>query len=161
MRSDFQALKTEATAGEMQRLPFSLVPDTMTQTLESAIPFDTRDWNWSGSVRREEVSRNDRFPWSRGRRQLWPEFHRIQNAAKLADGSPIPKGGKNGFYGFHDIRRGFATMNAASMDLFELQALMQHKTLTTTQGYVSMAKRLLKPVNNLFVPTIPQIGETA
>ena len=107
MRSDFQALKTEATASEMQRLPFSLVSDTMTQTLESAIPFDTRDWNWSGSVRQEEVSRNDRFLWSRDRRQLWPEFHRIQNAAKLADGSPTPKGGKNGFYGFHDIRRGF------------------------------------------------------
>ena len=51
--------------------------------------------------------------------------------------------------------------DAASMDHFELQTLMQHKTLTTTQGYVSMAKRLLKPVNNLFVPTIPQIGETA
>ena len=65
------------------------------------------------------------FPWSRDRRQLWPEFHRIQNAAKLADGSPMPKGGKNGFYGFHDIRRGFATMNAASMDLFELGSAHQ------------------------------------
>ncbi|MFM9965074.1 MAG: hypothetical protein ACKV2Q_28060 [Planctomycetaceae bacterium] len=52
-------------------------------------------------------------------------------------------------------------MNAESMDLFELQALMQHKTLATTQGYVSMSKRLQKPVNNLFVPTIPRIGETA
>lgn len=101
------------------------------------------------------------FPWNQDRRQLWPEFHRIQEAATLADGSPMPKGGKNGWYGFHDLRRGFATMNAASMDLFELQALMQHKTLATTQGYVSMSKRLQKPVNNLFVPSIPQIGETA
>ena len=73
----------------------------------------------------------------------------------------MPKGGKNGWYGFHDVRRGFATMNAESMDLFELQALMQHKTLATTQGYVAMAKRLQKPVSNLFVPSIPKIGETA
>ncbi len=101
------------------------------------------------------------FPWNQDRRQLWPEFHRIQEAARLVDGSPMPKGGKNGWYGFHDVRRGFATMNAASMDLFQLQALMQHKALATTQGYVSMATRLQKPVNNLFVPTIPQIGETA
>ena len=53
------------------------------------------------------------FPWNQDRRQLWPEFHRIQESATLADGSPLPKGGKNGFYGFHDLRRGFATMNAA------------------------------------------------
>ncbi len=101
------------------------------------------------------------FPWNHERRQLWPEFHRIQEAAILTDGSPMPQAGKNGWYGFHDLRRGFATMNAESMDLFELQALMQHKTLATTQGYVAMAKRLQKPVNNLFVPTIPQISETA
>lgn len=52
-------------------------------------------------------------------------------------------------------------MNAELLNLFELQALMQHKSLKTTQGYVSMAKRLQKPVNNLFVPSIPQIKETA
>ncbi|MBC7821670.1 MAG: hypothetical protein IAG10_32695 [Planctomycetaceae bacterium] len=36
------------------------------------------------------------FPWNQDRRQLWPEFHRIQEAARLADGSPMPEGGKNG-----------------------------------------------------------------
>ncbi len=102
------------------------------------------------------------FPWDHNNRTLWSEFARIQDAARLADGSPMPKSGKNGgWYGFHDLRRGFATVNAASMDLFELQALMQHKSLTTTQGYVSMAQRLQKPVNNLFIPSLPRIGETA
>jgi integrase len=68
---------------------------------------------------------------------------------------PMPKAGKGGgWYGFHDLRRGFATMNAETMDLFELQALMQHKSLTTTQGYVNMAKRLQKPVDDLFVPRV-------
>ncbi len=102
------------------------------------------------------------FPWNHNRRTLWTEFAHIQKAARLADKSPMPKAGKDGrWYGFHDLRRGFATVNAASMDLFELQALMQHQTLETTRVYVSMAKRLQKPVNNLFVPSLPQIGETA
>ncbi len=102
------------------------------------------------------------FPWNYHNRTLWTVFAHIQDAARLADKSPMPKAGKAGrWYGFHDLRRGFATVNAASMDLFELQALMQHRSLTTTQGYVSMAKRLQKPVNNLFVPSLPKIGETA
>ncbi|MFM9960731.1 MAG: tyrosine-type recombinase/integrase [Planctomycetaceae bacterium] len=102
------------------------------------------------------------FPWHYDNRTLWSEFGRIQEAARLADGSPMPKAGKNGgWYGFHDLRRGFATVNAASMDLFELQALMQHQSLVTTRGYVNMAQRLQKPVSNLFVPTLPRIGETA
>lgn len=102
------------------------------------------------------------FPWNYNRRTLWTEFAHIQKAARLANKSPMPKAGKDGrWYGFHDLRRGFATVNALSMDLFELQALMQHQTLATTQGYVSMAKRLQNPVNNLFVPSLPKIGETA
>ena len=101
------------------------------------------------------------FPWNRNRRELWPVFQAIQEAARLAGDEPLPKAGKGGgWYGFHDLRRGFATLNAASMDLFELQALMQHKTLSTTQGYVNMSKRLQKPVDNLYVPPNLRIGET-
>lgn len=93
------------------------------------------------------------FPWTENARNLWPEFQRIQAAAKLPDGKPMPQAGKHGgWYGFHDARRGFATMNAASMDLFELQGLMQHKTLETTREYVNMAKRYNETVKNLFVP---------
>lgn len=102
------------------------------------------------------------FPWSHNNRSLWSEFARIQEAALLADGSSMPKAGKNGgWYGFHDLRRGFATVNAASMNLFELQSLMQHRSLTTTQGYVNMANQLTRTVQNLFVPSIPQISEAA
>ncbi|WP_373653370.1 tyrosine-type recombinase/integrase [Schlesneria sp. DSM 10557] len=101
------------------------------------------------------------FPWNKNRRELWPTFQAIQAAATLADGTPLPKGGKGGkWYGFHDIRRGFATMNGDEMDLFQLQALMQHKSLETTKGYVNMARRLKKPVDNLFVPPNLRSGET-
>jgi len=51
-------------------------------------------------------------------------------------------------------------MNADSMDLFELQGLMQHKSLETTKLYVNMTKRRAKPVSNLYVPPIPCIAET-
>ena len=101
------------------------------------------------------------FPWDHDNRTLWSEFARIQEAARLVDDSPMPKGGKNGgWYGFHDLRRGFATANAASMNLFELQGLMQHKSLETTKGYVSMAGQLNKAVQRLFVPTLPRVGQT-
>jgi len=102
------------------------------------------------------------FPWNYNNRTLWSEFARIQAASVLADKSAMPKAGKNGgWYGFHDLCRGFATLNASSMDLLELKELMQHRSLTTTQGYVNMAQRLQKPVNNLFVPELLKISETA
>ncbi len=95
------------------------------------------------------------FAWDTNRRALWDCFAAIQQAAKLPDGKPMPKGGKGGhWYGFHDLRRGFATMNAGSMDLFQLQALMQHKTLTTTKLYVNMANRLTKAVEGLYIPDV-------
>lgn len=101
------------------------------------------------------------FPWNRNERTLWAEFERIQRAATLADGSPMPKSGKNGgWYGFHDLRRGFATANAASMNLLELKDLMQHKSLSTTQGYINMANTLNKAVSTLFVPEL-RVSETA
>lgn len=95
------------------------------------------------------------FPWPHEPNQLWVEFRRIQGKSVLADGSPLPKSGKGGKpYGFHDLRRAFATLNASSMNLFELQQLMQHRSLTTTQSYVNMAQQLNRAVSNLFVPDI-------
>ena len=95
------------------------------------------------------------FAWNQHNRTLWSHFHEIQEAAKLSDGSPLPKGGKNGSrYGLHDLRRGFATANAGKMDLFQLQALMQHKSLETTRMYVNMAGQLDTVVSELEVPDI-------
>lgn len=100
------------------------------------------------------------FPWNKPRRRLWPELTAIQAAAKLADESPMPQCGKNGWYGFHDFRRAFATQNAAQMDLFELQALMQHKALATTQKYVNMASKLTATVQRVYVPPNLRTAET-
>ena len=98
------------------------------------------------------------FPWNYGRRRIWNEFAKIQDAAKMPDGSPLPKGGKGGKrFGFHDLRRGFATLNAG-IDVFRLQALMQHKSLETTKLYVNMARSLQTTVDGLFVPNITKSG---
>ena len=105
------------------------------------------------------------FPWNKQYRKLWPIFQEMQQAAKLGDGSPLKECGKNGWYGFHDLRRAFATLNAQQMDLFELQGLMQHKSLETTRQYVNMATRLNQTVKGLFVPdvtgAVPKPPETA
>jgi hypothetical protein len=37
------------------------------------------------------------------------------------------------FYGFHDLRRAFATMNAGQLTPDALQALTRHKSYLTTQ----------------------------
>ncbi len=95
------------------------------------------------------------FPWQNHLRVLWEEFVRIQEAVRLPGDMPMPKGGKNGaWYGFHDLRRGFATCNAEALDLFELQALMQHQSLETTKTYVNMVKRLKRAADGLFVPSL-------
>ena len=99
------------------------------------------------------------FPWNAQYRKLWPVFHAIQAETILADGSPLPQCGKDGWYGFHDLRRAFATLNSQGMDLFELQGLMQHKSLETTRLYVNMAQRLNETVKTLFVPPVLRKSE--
>ncbi len=101
------------------------------------------------------------FPWNHRRRSLWEEFATIQEKAKLADGSPLPQAGRFGNrYGFHDLRRGFATENAEEMDLFELQQLMQHQSLEATRLYVGISKKLINAVANLKVPSILRDSST-
>jgi integrase len=89
-------------------------------------------------------------------------FHAIQENAKMPDGTPMPKSGKLGaWYSFHEFRRGFASLNAARMTVFELQTLMQHWNINTTNRYVDMTSSLNEPVKNLYVPQIaPRIAET-
>ena len=63
--------------------------------------------------------------------------------------------GKNN-YTFHDLRRGFATMNAARLTADVLQALMQHQDCKATQRYINLARQLKPAAQDLFVPQIPR-----
>jgi integrase len=88
------------------------------------------------------------FPWTIGRRLLWDKFQRLPKAAGV-------KPAKKTWYGFHDVRRGFATYNADRMTADALQALMGHKDYSTTQRYINMARQLRPTVQNLHVPALP------
>src|SRR5262249_17497384 len=88
------------------------------------------------------------FPWNHPHRRLFSDFARSQKKAG------INLKGRRDHYGFHDLRRAFATMNADTLTPDALQALMQHKDYTTTQRYISMASKLRPAVQKLFVPDV-------
>jgi integrase len=95
---------------------------------------------------------NQVFPWGLSREMLWTQFQRLQKAANV-------KPAKKTWYGFHDVRRGFATYNADRMTADALQALMGHKDYSTTQRYISMARQLNPTIQNLHVPALPKKEE--
>ena len=50
---------------------------------------------------------------------------------------------------FHDLRRAFATMSADELMPDALQALMRHKSYTTAQKYINMARHMDAAVASL------------
>jgi integrase len=83
------------------------------------------------------------FPWYYHDRTLWTDFASIQDAAGI---SP--------HYGFHDLRRAFATVNADKLTADALQTLMRHKSYLTTQRYINIARQLNRAVESLYVPDV-------
>ena len=87
-------------------------------------------------------NRNQRvFYWPHHMRTLYDHFHKLQEHADIKPPYNHDGDGYQPYYGFHDIRRSFATWNAGNLDLFQLKALMQHKSIDTTRVYVAMADR--------------------
>jgi integrase len=82
------------------------------------------------------------FPWPHHRRTLDKEFHFLCRTADLPE------------FGFHDLRRGFATMNAERMTADALQEWMEHKSYLTTKRYVAVARQIRQVIPNLFVPDL-------
>jgi integrase len=88
------------------------------------------------------------FPWPHPRRRLYDEFELIQEAAGVR-----PEGRKE-HYGFHDLRRAFATLNADRLTAEQLQTIMQHKSFQTTLGYIDRARKMNPALQNVFVPDL-------
>ena len=96
------------------------------------------------------------FPWNLNHRTLYTEFARIQEAAGIH--IPCPDEHTHSrfchVYGFHDLRRAFATMNADKLTADALQALMRHKSYQTTQRYIAFARQMDEAVACLHVPDV-------
>jgi len=98
------------------------------------------------------------FPWAKSKRAFYDEFHRIQERAGIHLPCREEHEHTNAchYYGFHDLRRAFATVNADTMTADALQKLMRHKSYTTTQRYINMAGQLTQAVERLNVPDVLQ-----
>jgi integrase len=89
--------------------------------------------------------------WDYNPRTLHAAFLRLQEAA----GIHLPCAENHGHtrychvYGFHDLRRAFATMNADRLTADSLQALMRHKSYQTTQRYIALARQMDEAVASL------------
>jgi integrase len=82
------------------------------------------------------------------------EYHRIQRLAGIHLSCPgrHEHSPRCHVYGFHDLRRAFATVNAPRLTADALQSLMRHKSYLTTQVYINMAKQIDDAVDVLHVP---------
>lgn len=87
------------------------------------------------------------FPWNHGRRHIYDVLLELRAAAGV-------KPDRKARYGFHDLRRAFATKNADKLSPDARQALMQHQDDQTTQRYINMARQLQPAVEGLFVPDL-------
>jgi integrase len=94
------------------------------------------------------------FPWSKDYAALWEEFGRIQkeagirlNCAEQHDHTEACH-----VYGFHDLRRAFATVNAPRLKPEALQKLMRHKSYSTTLRYINTASQLQTAIATMPVP---------
>ncbi|MEQ8786210.1 MAG: tyrosine-type recombinase/integrase [Pirellulaceae bacterium] len=96
------------------------------------------------------------FPWPHERKKLWEQFGDIQRAAgiKLDCNEQHECTPSCHVYGFHDLRRAFATQNAARLPATTLQALMRHKAFATTQRYINMVRQVDEAVGSLHVPDV-------
>jgi integrase len=56
-------------------------------------------------------------------------------------------------YGFHDLRRAFATINAPRLKPEALQKLMRHKSYSTTlRSYVNVTDQLQAAIETMPIP---------
>lgn len=82
------------------------------------------------------------FPWSRCKSALYRDFFRIQTAAGIelhCDGDHECTEACQ-YYGFHDFRRSFATLNELNnMPASFVQRQMGHSTFATTQKYIKLS----------------------
>jgi integrase len=96
------------------------------------------------------------FRWVHDRKLLWQEFRRIQAAVGIKLDCPEKHEHTPacGCYGFHDLRRSYATVMAPKLKPEALQKLMRHKSYSTTLRYVALGDQLRDAVAMMPVPDV-------
>ncbi len=98
------------------------------------------------------------FPYEWTDHKLLNEFHAIQERAGIDLSCQNRRTHECCVachrYSFHAFRRSFATMNAENMTREALQALMRHKSASTTAIYIDFARQMKPAVANLHVPEV-------
>jgi integrase len=96
------------------------------------------------------------FPWNYRASSIYADFAKIQEKAGIhLDCDGEHEHSRFCFvYSFHDLRRAFASLNADTLTPDALQKLMRHKSYTTTQRYINLARQMDKAVESLHVPDI-------
>ncbi len=93
---------------------------------------------------------------------MYVEFGKIQRAAGIkldcnVDLRQFPKHECSEFchvFGFHDLRRAYATENMDRLPTPVLQKKMRHKSITTTLRYISTAQKMKDAAADVFIPKI-------
>jgi integrase len=96
------------------------------------------------------------FVWPHDWKMLWVAFQRIQEAAGIhlscPDAAIHECNASCHYYGFHALRRGYATMNCDSMSAPELQKKMRHRSFSTTLRYIQVNEKMKKATDRVYVP---------
>ncbi|MCR9296336.1 MAG: site-specific integrase [bacterium] len=102
------------------------------------------------------------FDWPHDEGGLYDNLHAIQDAAGIAKVCRKDHEHNDSccYFGFHDLRRGFATANAANLSASQVQQLMRHSTYETTQKYINMAEQIKRDdvVSRLAIPELKIAG---
>ena len=96
------------------------------------------------------------FRWCHDRKTLDEEFHRLQKEVGIS--LPYMENHQHtatyAFYGFHDLRRAFATTNAPRLKPETSQKLMRHKSYQATLRYVAMVDQVREAVDAMPIPAV-------
>ena len=83
-------------------------------------------------------------PWRLSSKALYTQFYHIQEHAgiKLECREKHDHKPSCAFYGYHDLRRSFASITAGNVDGKMLQKLMRHKDYSTTLRYINAREQM-------------------
>jgi integrase len=104
------------------------------------------------------------FAWPHSQREVWNEFHRIQRVAGIHLTCPHEDDHECTdtchVYGFHALRRAYATLNVDVLPAAVLQRKMRHRSFTTTLRYIEVANKMKRSAENVHVPEVLKRKQT-